>query len=56
MYYEVFQCGILGCESIFEQTLNEHVLVVEEKHDEGCGTSPLFSECCSMARKISMGV
>ena len=43
---------VLGSKSVFQQALNEHILVVEEEHAEGCGRSPLGAEIRSMPQSL----
>jgi hypothetical protein len=46
--------GLLGCEAVIEQALDENVLVVEEKHGGGRGTSPPAGECRSRLQRSSV--
>ena len=47
---------LLGCESVFQQALNKHILVVEEEHVGGCGGSPLDVDILINATELRGGV
>ena len=46
---------VLGSESVFQQALNEYILVVEEEHGGSCGGSKLGAENTINAKELLRG-